>query len=162
MDFNKAIFLDIDGVIATIHEFNMNRYAPHYLHQYDIYPFNQACVKVLNELLALTKAEIIISSDWRSIFTTEELNDIFKINGVKQIPVEATADFSERFTGKSLEQIRTLEIESFLREHQVANFVVVDDLDMSEGFGDSFIQCLNIKEGIKEAGLINRIIKVLL
>ena len=160
MAYNKVIFLDIDGVIATIYEFNMTRYAKHYLHQYDIYPFNQACVKVLNELLALTKAEIIISSDWRSIFSPEELNDIFKINGVRQTPVAATADLYQKHKDKSLAEIRTIEIQSFLTAHEVTNYVVVDDLDMSEGFGDHFIRCENGREGIKEAGTVNQIIKV--
>jgi hypothetical protein len=161
MEYKKVIFLDIDGVIATIYEFNMTHFAKSYLHQYDVYPFNHKCVEVLNQILALTKAEIIISSDWRSIFSPEELNDIFMINGVKESPAAATPDLNTQLTGKSLEEIRILEIKSFLKDNKVYNYLVVDDLDMSEGFGDNFVRCASSRDGIKETGLINKIIRSL-
>jgi hypothetical protein len=158
MEFNKVIFLDIDVVLATLNEFNMNRFAPLYVHQYNIYPFNKRCVKALNELLKITAAEIILSSDWRTFFSLEEMQDIFKINGVIANPMAATPDLHGQHKAKRLEEIRILEIQSFLKENTVERFVVLDDLDMSEAFGEKFIGCFNSREGIKAPGLLNKVI----
>lgn len=161
MKFEKVIFLDVDGVIATIREFNMTHIAKTYVTKYNIYPFNPKAVKVLNEILEETDATIIISSDWRLHFDPEQLNDIFNINGVNKTPQMGTPDFYKKHKGKELEEIRTIEIKSFLEEHEVDKFVVVDDLDMSEGFGDRFVLCGDSYEGIKKTGIKDRIIKKL-
>lgn len=161
MKIKKAIFLDIDGVIATVREFNMTHMAETYITKYNIYPYNPGAVKILNEILEITKADIVISSDWRLHYTMEELEDIFFINGVKEPPIIGTPDFYKKHKGKELEEIRTLEIQAFLEEHEVDQYVVVDDLDMSEDFGDRFVLCGDSFEGIKKTGLQNKIIKLL-
>jgi len=159
MKFDKVIFLDIDGVIATTREHNMTHLAKTYVTKYNVYPFNPKAVKVLNEILEETQATIIMSSDWKLYFDLEQLADIFEINGVNQAPKLVTSDFYKKHKGKELEDIRTIEIKAFLEEHQVDNYIVVDDLDMSEGFGDRFFLCGDSFEGIKKTGLKDKIIK---
>jgi hypothetical protein len=72
-----------------------------------------------------------------------------------------THNFYKKHKGKQLEEIRTIEIKAFLEEHEVEKYVVVDDLDMSEGFGDNFVLCGDSFEGIKKSGLKEKIIKKL-
>jgi hypothetical protein len=161
MKFDKVIFLDIDGVICTIREFNMTHVAKTYLTKYNVYPFNPKCVKVLNEILEETKATIVLSSDWKLYFDLEELADIFSINGVKYAPVIVTPDYYKKDKDKKLEEIRTIEIKDFINEHEINKYVVIDDLDMYNGFNDEFILCGDNYQGIKKTGLKERIIKKL-
>jgi hypothetical protein len=161
MKFDKVIFLDIDGVVATTREHNMTHMAKTYVHKYNVYPYNPKCVKVLNKILEETQATIIMSSDWKLYFDLDQLADIFKINGIDKAPVMVTHNFYKKHKGKELEDIRTIEIKAFLEEHEVEKYVVVDDLDMSEGFGNKFVLCGNSFEGIKKSGLKEKIIKKL-
>ena len=70
----KYIFLDIDGVLAcdaqmytNAKKFQKKREWAKELNV--LYPFDPICVKVLNEILEATGAEIILSSDWKKFWT---------------------------------------------------------------------------------------------
>jgi hypothetical protein len=96
----KVIFLDIDGVLATNKEFATNRtkFREKYLWAKELrvpYGWNKGCVEVFNEILDATNSEIVISSDWRFHWDLDELDKIFKVNGVKKSPIFGRTKDSE-------------------------------------------------------------------
>jgi hypothetical protein len=102
------VFLDIDGVLAPIRRWD--RYG-------DLDP---ACVQVLNEIVALGRADVVVSSTWRHGKTVAELQEILEAHG---------------FTGRVVDKTpaggagarRGDEIAAWLAEHAVGGFVIIDD-----------------------------------
>ena len=157
MTYKKVIFLDIDGVLATVKQYLMKTNAKTYLKDYDVYPFDPKCVKVFNEILEKTDADIILSSDWRIFYTDEELEDIFMINGVRKSLSGVTKDLYEK--SLSREEIRACEIKQFLNDNDVENYIILDDMKMDIDLivvdipADRFVWCDNDFEGIKKSGI---------
>ena len=52
--------------------------------------FNQKAVKILNEILEETGAEIVVSSDWKLHATLEELGDYYESQGIIKRPIALT------------------------------------------------------------------------
>ncbi len=102
------IFLDIDGVLAPIREWD--RYG-------DMDP---ACVRVLNDIAARGGADVVISSSLRHGKTVAELQDILAGAG---------------FTGRIVDKTRIgppgadrgEEIAAWLADHVVGGYVIIDD-----------------------------------
>jgi hypothetical protein len=110
----RVIFLDIDGVLAPIRRWD--RYG-------DLDP---ACIRVLNEIVTRGGADVVVSSTWRYGKTVAELQEILDAGG---------------FTGRVLDKTPTgapgadrgEEIATWLGEHAVSGFVIIDDhVDMGE------------------------------
>ena len=160
----KVIFLDIDGVLATDKEFCTNR--TKFRNKNETarelripYPFNKKAVDVFNEILDATDAEIVLSSDWRMHWDLEELDGIFKFNGVKKSPIAVTNQFKRKMSS-DLEDDRAHQIIEFKREHNLTNWVAIDDLDLSFALGDHFFLTKS-NDGIKRQNLKEKIIKKL-
>lgn len=158
----KVIFLDIDGVLALDKEFFTNRtnFRNKYPEAMELrlpYPWNKGAVKVFNEILEQTGAEIILSSDWRLHWDLEELDKIFKFNGVIKSPIDVTGKMKFKMSS-NLEEDRIYQINTYKKEHPIDGYVVIDDLDMSYTFGDKFF-LTHSNDGIKRQNLKNKIIK---
>jgi len=103
-----VIFLDIDGVLAPVRSWE--RYG-------DLDP---ACIRVLNEIVADGRADIVVSSTWRYGKTVAELQEMLDAQG---------------FTGRVVDKTPTgtpggdrgEEIAAWLREHAVDGYVIIDD-----------------------------------
>jgi hypothetical protein len=103
-----VIFLDIDGVLAPIRTWE--RYG-------DLDP---ACIRVLNEIVAGSSADVVVSSTWRSGRTVAELQEMLDAQG---------------FTGRVVDKTPTgtpggdrgEEIAAWLGEHAVDGYVIIDD-----------------------------------
>jgi Swiss Army Knife RNA repair-like protein len=65
----RVIFLDIDGVLAPIRQWD--RYG-------DLDP---ACIQVLNEIVESAGADVVVSSTWRYGKTASELQEILEAQG---------------------------------------------------------------------------------
>lgn len=164
----KIIFLDIDGVLATDKEFMTNRtkFRTKYPEMNELkvpYPWNKGAVEVFNEILDATDAEIVLSSDWKLHWNLDELKKIFEWNGVKKYPIAVTNN--EYVSINNLEMNRAAEIGDYVRENDVINYVVIDDLNVGKYMGltgddDKFFMTRS-GEGIKKTGLKDRIIKKL-
>ncbi len=140
----KYIFLDIDGVLTTISEsmdtdnllyWKDNSWAKNLnVH----YPFNEDCVKILNDILKETGAEIILSSDWRKHRTLEQLDIIFKNNGVIKSPIDITPNYRNNYS--NFEYARSVEIVHYIVENtiDINNIVVLDDLNLEMLFPPKF------------------------
>jgi hypothetical protein len=91
----KTIFLDIDGVLATNKQFSRNRekfkHNYKWAEEYDVpYPYDEGCVKILNEIVESTGAQIVLSSDWKLHYNLGTMGKIFEANGIKTNPVDTT------------------------------------------------------------------------
>jgi hypothetical protein len=171
----KYIFLDIDGVLATSKEFHMNTQKfwkeSEWAKNLKVpYKWNNSSVKIFNEILEVTNAEIILSSDWRKHWNLEELDLIFKQNGVIKSPKNTTIKYSEIFDHDF--RNRASQIESYIRtntfidekEQPTCLWVILDDLPLKQFFPDHLkdrVFQTTEKEGIKISKLKEKIIKKL-
>jgi hypothetical protein len=187
----KVIFLDNDGVICLHNNWggrskkwskyrsenpessNLKSEAPVSVRFDD---FDKKAIKILNEILEETGAEIIVSSDWRYHATLEELGEYYLSQGISKAPIGVTkrlgeCDQPQNFIWSrqwDLEQSRSLEILQYLRDYpEVTEWVAVDDLDMSNSeewkkWGlTNFVLTPKSNEGIKQSGVKEKIINYL-
>lgn len=114
--FKKVIFLDIDGVMVRSSD-SLDNWKPYE----KLFPFSSTCVESLNHILRKSKATIVLSSSWRLAFDYDEIKTIFRQNGVITFPVDITKP-----TGND---DRSVEIQEFVAENMVKNYVILDDSD---------------------------------
>lgn len=160
------IFLDIDGVLATNIQFNMNTQKFRAKHEWaaDLavpYPFDPGCVRILNEILEETDAEIVLSSDWKLHWNILELHEIFKQNGVIKSPRTTTLDITN--DDFNLEEERAYQINTFIDKFKPKQYVIIDDLSIESYLGspdaqDRFIMTRS-REGLKQSGIKEKILE---
>lgn len=153
------IFLDIDGVLATSHQFYTNRKK---WPDYGRYRFDDKCVKVFNEILKKTDPILILSSDWKGHYSIDTMNNIFKINEIEGEISDITSNlWGVKFTSVAqLEDCRADEILKYVHEHNIEHWIAIDDLDLSPWISDeNFIRTPRANEGIKQSGIKNKILK---
>ena len=195
----NVIFLDNDGVISLFKNwggrFNkVNKYMKingyfHHSNEMNDIPiefrfddFDKKAIKVLNEILEKTGAEIVVSSDWKLHATLEELGTYYQLQGICKKPIGVTDKVFHNnyekfpwYRKQILEQRRSLEIKEWLEVHpEVTHWVAVDDLDMSEqiinhpSLGEimwglkNFVHTPIDTEGIKQSGIKDKILKFLI
>jgi hypothetical protein len=196
----KVLFLDNDGVICLSNNWggravkwaNFKRDNPDSEATFDNKPiqcrfddFDKGAVKVLNEILEKTGAEIVVSSDWRLHANLEELGEYYESQGIIKRPIAVTDQFKDVFPKEwnafrfraELELERSMEIGHWLENHpEVTHWVAVDDLNMSAEFLSkyfskdesdknpglsNFVLTPRSREGIKQSGVKEKILKFL-
>ena len=185
----KVIFLDHDGVICLSDNWG-NRFkkqkswgkrklsmSPLSMPvEYRFDNFDEKAVKVLNEILEETGAEIVVSSDWKRWATVEEMGEYYESKGIIKKPIAFTDsilydDYDDfPWHNKSeLEQTRSLEIAQYLGLNTViTHWVAIDDLNMSlqserdkEWGLKNFVLTPINNEGIKQTGIKDKILNFL-
>jgi hypothetical protein len=189
----KVLFLDNDGVICLSNNWGgrskkWNKYrklnpdatsittAPVEVRFDD---FDKKAVKVLNEVLEETGAEIVVSSDWRLHATLEELGEYYLSKGILKPPIALTKryigcdkpDEFEWFRSTMYEQQRCIEVRQYLIDHpEITHWVCIDDLELGEkdsyGFErkwglSNFVHTPRSNEGIKQCGIKEKLINFL-
>jgi hypothetical protein len=139
--------------------------------------FDEKAVKVLNEILEKTGAEIVVSSDWKRWATVEEMGEYYESKGIIKKPIAFTDsilydDYDDfPWHNKSeLEQTRSLEIAQYIGQNPViTHWVAIDDLNMSLTDVDgtswglkNFVLTPEDKEGIKQTGIKEKVLEYLL
>ena len=190
----KVIFLDNDGVICLSNNWggrtkkwdNYRSANPDSSKEKKDAPvsvrfddFDKKAIKVLNEILEETGAEIVVSSDWKLHATLEELGVYYESQGIIKKPIALTPniqnckDYDSNFIWSprwESEQIRTIEIKQYLHDHpEVTHWVSVDDLNMGkigepwkdEWAIDNFVLTPKSNEGIKQSGIKEKILNYL-
>ena len=190
----KVIFLDNDGVICLSNNWggrtkkwaNYRSANPDSSKEkkdapveYRFDDFDKKAIKILNEILEETGAEIVVSSDWKLHATLEELGEYYESQGIIKKPIALTPniqnckDYDSNFIWSprwESEQIRTIEIKQYLHDHpEVTHWVAVDDLNMGkigepwkdEWAIDNFVLTPKSNEGIKQLGVKEKILKFL-
>jgi hypothetical protein len=191
----KVIFLDNDGVIClsdnwggrfkkarqymidnniSDHDKNMLQETKRpILVRFD--DFDKKAIKVLNEILEKTGAEIVVSSDWKLHATVEELGEYYLDQGIIKKPIDRTLNMDEfdpdsagLYAWKGWRgRMRILEIEQYLKDHpEITHWVAIDDINMSkqanQGHGlENFVHTPRSNEGIKQSGIKGKVIKYL-
>jgi hypothetical protein len=191
----KVIFLDHDGVICLSNNWGgrTKKWAKYRSENPDsskekkdapvsfrFDDFDTKSVKVLNEILEETGAEIVVSSDWKLYATLEELGEYYELHGIIKKPIALTPNlgkctwynniiwmWSPRW---ELEMIRVIEIKQYLHDHpEITHWVSVDDLNMGKNGEewkdkwaiDNFVLTPKSNEGIKQSGVKEKIINYL-
>jgi len=190
----KILFLDHDGVICLSNNWGgrKNKWAKYRSANPETSPnlkdapvevrfddFDSKAVKVLNEIIKETGAEIVISSDWKLHATLGELGDYYESQGIVKRPIAITPDIQNCTVHGNLfmwsqewdlEQVRTIEIKQYLHDHtEITHWVSIDDLNMGK-IGepwkdiwaiDNFVLTPKSSEGIKQSGIKEKILKYL-
>ena len=195
----KILFLDNDGVICLSNNWgerakkwaNFKRDNPEVEFtdrpvQCRFDDFDDKAVKVLNEILEETGAEIVVSSDWRLHANLEELGEYYESQGIIKKPFAVTDIFKDIFPKEwnafrnraELELERSMEIGHWLQNHpEVTSWVAIDDLNMSPEFLSkyfsnseddaknpglsNFVLTPRSREGIKQSGVKEKVLKFL-
>jgi len=192
----KVIFLDNDGVICLSSNWgsrhkkqkkwdkkklSMSMQSIPIEYRFD--NFDKKAVKILNQILEESGAEIIVSSDWRLYATLDELGEYYLAQGIIKAPIGITnknlvdCDVPNNFIWSrswDLEQCRSLEIHQYLKDHpDITHWVAVDDLNMGKTGLDSsmefehnwglenFVYTPLSNEGIRQSGVKEQILKYL-
>ena len=196
MNSYKCIFLDHDGVICLSTNWggrtkkwskyrsenpessSDKRDAPVDVRFDD---FDEKAVRILNQILEETGAEIVVSSDWKRWANVEEMGEYYESKGIIRKPIALTPDlgdctwenpereswvWSPRW---DLEMSRVVEIRQYLYDHpEITHWVAIDDLDMGKNgeswknWGlDNFVLTPRSNEGIKQSGIKEKILKYL-
>jgi len=123
----NIIFLDIDGVLVSSNHLLTNGRNRE--------EFDPQCVLYLNELLQKTEAKIVISSNWRRIYSLHELRYLFQKNNVLDRIIGVTPFFN-------LTTMRGDEIQAYLThsKDKISNFVIFDDEENMLNLSDHYIQ----------------------
>lgn len=161
MNNRPYIFLDIDGVLATLKQFYSKK--RHVIH--DCYDYDRKCVLVLNEILEDTDAVIIMSSDWKMHYSIDALNNIFEWNKINTPVTDVTEDLWGVVYRNvdDLEKVRASEILKYVEDHKIKKWVAIDDLDLSPYIEDNNFVCTpRVTEGIKQSGIKDKILDRLL
>ena len=188
----KVIFLDLDGTICLSNNWggrskkwakyrSENPETSKFINDAPVEvrfdDFDKKAIKVLNEILEETGAEIVVSSDWRCHANLEELGEYFISQGILKKPVGVTKMLGQCNQPENypwsrkwdLEQSRSLEILQYLYDHpEVTQWVAIDDLNMGKNgeswknWGlDNFVLTPVSSEGIKQSGIKDKILKFL-
>ena len=117
----RVIFLDIDGVLAPIRDWD--RYGN----------LEPACIEVLNEIVTRAGAQVVVSSTWRHGRTVAELQAMLDEGGFTGCVVDKTP------AGAPGEG-RGDEIAAWLAAHTVGGYVIIDDHAIhGEALGDRLV-----------------------
>lgn len=156
----KVVFLDIDGVLATPRQYatRRNKLYSKDRHAQGLnipYMWDERCVIAFNRFLLMNNVEIVLSSDWRTRFTMDEMDMICKINGVAKSPIAFTPRFDKITEAERLGSVRAREIQAWISENSIAMWCVVDDMDLGV-LGTRFVQT-DERMGLGATGMVDRL-----
>ena len=175
----KVIFLDIDGVICLQKQFGsrLNNKGKKQKRKADL--FDKKAIKVLNQIIQESNAKVVLSSTWRTIFSIDEMNQLFSERGVEAEIIDFTVNYEDNpeqhgnyrdYTINTPRRvivmedfwadIRTQEINKWLEDHpEVTHWVAIDDLPLMV---KNFVITPHITEGIKQCGVKESILSFLM
>lgn len=130
----KIIFLDIDGPLAWETENEGSVKIPPISIPY---PWIQEECDALTEIIKRTGAEVVISSDWRKYYTTDEIGMMFKRYGIPNVIVGATHEKKTKLSS-SLSHDRAKQILDWLdaTKKKVDSWIAIDDFPLGKLFTD--------------------------
>ena len=164
MKNKPTIMLDIDGVLSLdFDEYtysNQKKWNPKVMRC----NFNKKAVKVFNEICEAVDPIIILSSDWKDHYSLEVMNEFFEWNGITHKISDTTPTlWGVRFKSlDELEECRSAEILLYVHEHEVKNYVAIDDLNLNPWIPNNFVCTPKSNEGIKQSGVKDKILSILL
>lgn len=154
----KLIFLDVDGVLNSTAYINSDYYKQatadmsdaevmliaHHLH------LDPEALKLVNDLVRRSGAQVILSSTWRGKYSCEEMTEMMKGRGAEFIISDATPALFGKVHSSRIP--RGKEIGHYLKllEPQPEAYVILDDHDDMLTLKDHLVKT-DIKVGITQA-----------
>lgn len=138
MTIMKVIFLDVDEVLVTHRCKGIGPRSGYNGSHGKKYHFDQESVKWLNYLVARSGAKVVVSSVWRIGATVEELNNLFKFQGLELEVIGKTPKFNES-------SCRGREIKDWLEKNgaNVTKYVIIDDDAIADCIQDHPNNCVD-------------------
>jgi len=162
----NILFLDIDGVLQSPNSqkrFEVNReslisyltniYNVDYsqYNEYDVaavyFDWDKIAVNRVKKILEKTNAFIVITSNWKNKLLPNKMKDLLKIQGLDKYYVGETANYYDikEIDKTKAYHYKVIEILDYLKQNKnITNYVVVDDLDLSNGLKGHFVRTNNI------------------
>lgn len=149
------IFLDIDGVLRTHKsdlEWSLKLGEP--IPELCKRNFSKTAVSNLNEILGWSRAKIVVTSTWRTLVSFDDLKKIFKENGVISEVVDIT----------SIGINRGEEIEQYISDNNIVDYVVIDDnvSDIINVINKERVVKIDSKIGLEDENIIDHVLDILL
>ena len=143
--------------------------------------FDEKAVRILNQILEETGAEIVVSSDWKRWANVEEMGEYYESQGIIRKPIALTPDLGDCTWENEdrenwvwsprwdLEMSRVVEIRQYLHDHpEITHWVAIDDLHLGKtdeswkNWGlTNFVLTPRSNEGIKQSGIKEKVLKYL-
>ena len=122
----KYLFLDIDGVLNSFDDYNMT--GKEFLKKLNDISFilSKKQIRLLNEIVKEYNPKIVLSSYWRTRYSIDEINKMFKENGCVGQIIDMTDD-----NGKEHKE-RWSQIKRYIDKHNVKNFIILDDDELGK------------------------------
>ena len=154
VDEHRTVFLDIDGVLQpgsqkrhdhdneSLKKYLYEKYSDsRYLDMKDydagavFYDWKPSAVGYLKEILDTTYSNIVLSSDWRSGHSWDELKAFFKLYDLDDYLVDRTPfddSYKKIYTHDSA-------IKEYLNNHpEIKKYIILDDINFYSEFGENF------------------------
>ena len=160
----KILFLDHYGVlnlsknIITRTELSMP--AEDEFNDVDVFDdFDKDAVDILNNIIEITGAEIVISSDWKRHTTLDGMCEFYQKQGIKKLPL----DYTTWLPGESTyHEQRATEINTWLEQHpETTQWAAIDDLYMGTWL-TNFVWTKNVHVGIKDITVQQQLLDILI
>jgi hypothetical protein len=146
------LFLDIDGVVRTTEgdEAGPKPIAKSVFQR----PFSGPAISALNEIVAITRCSIVITSTWRVTLSLEELRAKFWKEGFY-----GTIDDTTPALGTG----RGTEIQTWIDYHGCHKYVIVDDMitDIQNHFEDRLVVKVDPRKGLNDSRAFDKIIEAI-
>jgi hypothetical protein len=121
--------------------------------------FDPDAVSVLNDIIALTDAEIVISSDWKRETTLSGMCEFYQKQCIKKMPIDYTTWLPGSYT---YHEQRATEINTWLDHHpETTHWVAVDDLYMGTWL-TNFAWAKNVHLGLNDISVQKQLLTYLL
>ena len=122
---NKYLFLDIDGVLNSFDDYNMT--GEEFLKKINKISFviSPKQINLLNKIVEEYNPKIILCSYWRTRYSLEEINKMFKdknfIGHISDKTDEKGTEHKDRWS----------QIKRYIDKHNIKNFIILDDDKLS-------------------------------
>lgn len=121
----KYLFLDIDGVLNSFDDYNMT--GNEFIKNLKNISFvtSEKQMSILNKIVEEYNPTIILSSYWRTRYSLEELNNIFRENG-----------FAGKISGMTSKEgeehkDRWNQIKQYIDKNKVKDYIILDDEEIT-------------------------------
>lgn len=116
----NIIFLDFDGVMDTAYyDLYLTKHGMAENDKFGVV-FDPDCVRNLGRIIERTGADIVVSSSWKDFMSLVDFHEMWKYRNLPGKVIGLTPNVA----GK-----RGTQIDAWLQEHNVDNYVIIDDLD---------------------------------
>ena len=120
--------------------------------------FDPDAVDALNNIIDLTDAEIVVSSDWKRETTLSGMCEFYQKQGIKKMPL----DYTDWLPGApTYHRQRANEINTWIDQHpKITHWVAIDDLYMGTWL-TNFVWAKDVHLGIKDISVQQQIIELI-